>query len=58
MASHSEFKSLHARDVQGILRECAILVHGNTFDYEYGWNLESFGHLYDVDKKRTVHGEV
>lgn len=58
VSSHSEFRNLHASVVQRILRERAILVHGNTFDYEYGWNLESFGRLYDVDKKTTVHGEI
>jgi hypothetical protein len=58
VASHSEFLSLHARDVQSILRERFILVHGNQFDYNYGWNLESFGRLHDVDKKITVHGEI
>jgi hypothetical protein len=58
MALQSEFTRLHARDVQRILRERVILVHGNTFDYNYGWDLESFGRLYDVDKKTTVHGEI
>lgn len=43
VASHSEFSSLHARDIQRILRERIILVHGNPFDYNYGWDLESFG---------------
>ena len=58
VASHSEFSSLHARDIQRILRERLILVHGNPFDYSYGWNLESFGQLHDVDKKISVHGEI
>jgi hypothetical protein len=58
VASHSEFTRLQARDVQRILRERVILVHGNPSDYNYGWDLESFGRLYDVDKKVTVHGEI
>lgn len=58
VSSHSEFLSLSAGDVQKILRERLILVHGNPSDYDYGWNLESFGRLYDVDKKTTVHGEI
>lgn len=58
VASHSEFSSLHAREIQRILRDRAILVHGNTFDYDYGWDLESFGRLYDVDKKAYVQGEI
>lgn len=58
VASHSEFTGLHARDVQKILRERVILVHGNPLDYSYGWDLDSFGRLYDVDRKATVHGEI
>lgn len=58
VAPHSEFLSLHARDIQRILRERVILVHGNPFDYSYGWDLESFGRLYDVEKKINVHGEI
>lgn len=58
VASHSEFSRLRPRDVQRILRERVILVHGNTFDYDYGWDLESFGRLYDVDQKISVQGEV
>jgi hypothetical protein len=57
VTSHSEFSSLHARDVQNILREHLILVHGNPSDYKYGWDLDSFGQLYDVDKNINVHGE-
>jgi len=58
VASHSEFSSLHARDIQRILRHRLILVHGNPFDYKYGWDLESFGRLHDVDKEISVHGEI
>jgi hypothetical protein len=58
VASYLEFKSLNARDIQKVLRERLILVHGVPFDYSYGWDLESFGQLYDVDKKVTVHGEL
>ena len=58
VASHSEFKRLHARDVQKILHKHVILVHGNPLDYSYGWDLDSFGHLYDIDRKMMVHGEI
>lgn len=58
VTSHSEFSRLHARDVQKILRERLILVHGNPLGYDYGWDLESMGRLYDVDRKMTVHGEI
>ena len=57
VSSHSDFKRLHARDVQKILRDRLILVHGNPLDYEYGWDLDSFSQVYDVDKRITVHGE-
>jgi hypothetical protein len=58
VASHSEFLSLHARDIQRILRDRLILVHGNPLNYNYQWDLESFSLLHDVDKKITVHGEI
>lgn len=58
VASHSEFSKMHARDVQRILRDRIILVHGNPIDHSYGWDLESFGQLHDVEKKVTVHGEI
>lgn len=58
VASHSDFLSLEARDIQRILRERLILVHGNSFDYNYGWDLESFARLHDIDKKVSVHGET
>jgi hypothetical protein len=57
VASHSEFSSLHAKDIQRILRDRLILVHGNPLDYGYGWDLESLGRVYDVDRKTNVHGE-
>jgi hypothetical protein len=58
VVSHAEFSSLHARDIQRILRDRLILVHGNPIDYAYGWDLESFGRVFDVDMKTTVHGEI
>jgi len=58
VTSNSEFKKLHAREVQRILRQRIILVHGNSFDRSYGWDLESFGELYDVDKKTKVQGKI
>jgi hypothetical protein len=57
VSSHSDFKSLRDKDIQRILRDRLILVHGNPLDYEYGWDLESFGRVYDVDRKLTVQGE-
>jgi len=56
VASHSEFTGLRARDIQKILRNRLILVHGVPSDYDYGWNLDSFGRLYDVDMKTLVQG--
>ena len=56
VTSHSEFSSLHARDIQNILCNRLILVHGNPSGYNFGWDLESFGRLYDVDRKTSVHG--
>lgn len=58
VASHSDFNRMDEREVQGILRERLILVHGNPLDYDYKWDLKSIGRLYDVDKKTTVHGEM
>lgn len=58
VASHSDFSSLTDSDIQKILRQRLILVHGVPFDFNYRWNLESFGRLFDVDKKITVHGEL
>ena len=57
VASHSEFSRLGAGEIQKILRDRLILVHGNPIDDDYSWNLESFGHLFDVDKNINVHGE-
>lgn len=58
VASHSEFSNLHAKDIQNILRHRLILIHGNPLDYNYGWDLESFGRVHDVDEKTTVHGAI
>jgi hypothetical protein len=58
VALHSEFSNMRAMDVQSILRERIILVHGNPLDYSYGWDLESFGWLHDVDKKVSVQGNI
>ena len=55
-SSHSEFSRLEAADVQGILRERLILVHGHPLDHNYGWDLPSLGRVYDVEKKITVLG--
>jgi hypothetical protein len=58
VSSHSEFSKLHAGDVQAILRQRLILVHGVPIDYDYRWDLESIDRLFDVDKKINVHGGV
>lgn len=58
VASHSEFSRLEDREVQGILRERIVLVHDNPLDYDYKWDLKSFGRLYDVEKKTTIHGGI
>jgi hypothetical protein len=58
VSPYSEFASLHARDIQSILRQRLILVHGVPIDYNYGWDLESMSRLYDVDKKTHIHGEI
>ena len=57
VTSHSEFKTLHAGEIQNILCDCLVLVHGNPLDYDYGWDLESFRWVHDVDQKTVVHGE-
>jgi hypothetical protein len=57
VASHSAFLSLEDREVQRILRQRLILVHGHPFDYNYGWDLKSFARLHDVDKKVSVLGK-
>lgn len=58
VTSHQEFKSLPDRDVQRILRDRIILVHGNPLDYGYGWDLFSFARLYDIDRKIEILGEI
>ena len=56
-SSHSEFNSFNASEIQNILCDRLVLVHGNPLDYDYGWDLESFGRVHDVDRKMVVHGE-
>jgi hypothetical protein len=53
---HSEYISLTPETILGVLRKRHIIVHGHPFDHQYGWNLDSFARLYDVDKMTTVHG--
>jgi hypothetical protein len=57
VSSYSDFSRLDAADIQGLLRQRVILVHGHQFDYNYGWNLPSLGRVFDVDKKVSVLGE-
>ena len=56
VASHSEYINLTPQTILGVLRERHIIVHSHPFNHEYGWNLDSFARLYDVDKPTTVHG--
>jgi len=58
VASHSEFSSLRDRDIQRILRHRLILVHGNPIVSNFGWDLESFGQVHDVDAVTTIHGGI
>ena len=58
MTFHSDFLSLHAKVIQSILWDRLILVHRNPLDYNYEWDLESFGEVHDVDVNTTVHGEI
>lgn len=58
VAPHSEYINLTPQQILGVFRERHILIHGHPFDHEYGWNLESFARLYDVDRPTTVHGEM
>jgi hypothetical protein len=58
VASHSEFSSLRDRDIQRILRHRLILVHGNPIVSNFGWDLESFGQVHDVDALTTIHGGI
>jgi hypothetical protein len=58
VTSYSDFSSLPAKEIQAVLRQRLILVHGVPFDYKFGWDLESFGRLYDVDKAVDIHGEI
>jgi hypothetical protein len=41
-----------------VLHERHIIVHSHPFNHQYGWNLDSFAHLYNIDKLTTVHGEA
>jgi hypothetical protein len=41
-----------------VLCERHIIAHSHSFDHQYGWNLDSFAHLYDVNKLTTVYGEA
>lgn len=58
VCSKQEFKGMDDSTVQAILRDRIILSHGHSFDHQYQWDLPSFGRLYDVDKKITVHGKI
>jgi hypothetical protein len=57
VASHSEYLRLTPQQILGVFRDRNIIVHGHPFNHEYGWNLETFGRLYDIDKLTTVQGE-
>jgi hypothetical protein len=57
VALHSKYINLSPQTILGVLCERHI-VHSHLFDHQYGWNLDSFGCLYDIDKLTTVHGEA
>lgn len=57
VSPHSEYITLTPREIMGVLRHRHIIVHGHPFNDHYGWNLDSFARLYDVDRLTTVHGE-
>jgi hypothetical protein len=50
--------SISPQTILGVLCGRHIIVHSHPFDHQYGWNLDSFACLYDVDKLTTVHGEA
>lgn len=43
--------------IQRILRDRHILVHGVPLEHEYGWDIETLGTVWDVDKPTTVQGK-
>jgi hypothetical protein len=49
---------LTSQQILGVLRQRHIIVHGHPFNHKYGWNLETFARLYDIDKITTVNGEI
>ena len=51
-------KSSSGKKKLAILRDQLILVHRNPLDYNYRWDLESFGEVHDVDMNTMVHGEI
>lgn len=57
VSPHSEYVTLTSEEILGVLRHRNIIVHGHPVTYDYGWDLNSFGRLYDVDKKTTIQGE-
>ena len=58
VSSCTEFSTMDPTAIQKILCHCVILIHGNKFDNNYGWDLKSFGKIYDVDKKVFVQGII
>jgi hypothetical protein len=58
VAPHSDYINLSPQTILGVLRARHIIVHSHPLDHQYGWNLDSFARLYDVDKITTVHGEA
>ena len=58
VAPHSEYINLTPQTVLGVLRKRHIIVHSHPFDHQYGWNLNSFACLHDIDKITMVHGEA
>ena len=58
IAPHLKYINLTPQTILGVLCERHIIIHGHPFDHPYGWNLDSFACLYDVDKIMMVHGEA
>ena len=55
---HLEYEHLTAQEIQGVLHNRHILVPGHPMSSNHGWNLLTFGRLFDVDRPTTVHSEA
>ena len=57
-ALHSEYINWTPQTVPGVLPKRHIIVHSHPFDHQYGWNLDGFAHLYNINKIMTVYSEA